>query len=213
VSIHELRDAFEKKLGAKLREHANDADEAVALRVDRWVDAITSAFRELGKQAGLEVAPIRRGVGELGWELVWGKNLSPSYEQLGATPPKELYRLELVLEVAENTLRPGVRAETAVEECCFDLSRLIWARAGAKVLVFGAHREKEPANSIDALEAGLTGVIKERDEEADCLLVALPNLEGARTAKGADAVLWTKIVSRGRAETARVTKLAELLRG
>src|SRR3954452_19825430 len=121
MSITELRDAFESKLGAKLREQAADADEAVLLRVDRWVDAITGALRELGKARGLEVAPIRRGVGELGWELAWGKNLAPGYAQLGSTSFKELFRLELVLEIAENTLRPGVRGESAVEDACFDL--------------------------------------------------------------------------------------------
>ena len=208
----DLRDALEKKLGARLRDVATLPDEAVALRVDRWVEAFTGAFRELGKQGGFEVAPIRRGVGELGWELVWGKNLTPGYAQLGAAPPGQLFALELVLEISENTLRPGARPESAVEETCFDLARLLWARAPLKVLVFGAHAEKDPASSIDALEAGLTGVISGRDTDSDYLLVALPNLEGSRTVKGDAAVLWTKVVSRGNAKPARTVKLAALLK-
>lgn len=213
MSMTELRDALEKKLGAMLREQAADADEAVALRVDRWVDIFTGALRDMAKASGLEVAPIRRGVGELGWELACGQNLSPGYAQLGAADMKQLFQLDLVLEIAEGSLRPSSRPESGVEEACFDLAKLIWARAPRKVLVFGARREREPANSLEALEGGLTSLVQARDGEADYLLVALPNLEGARTVKGADAVLWTKVVSRGRAETARTTKLADLLRG
>ena len=145
--IHELRDALEKRVGAKLRENANDADEAVLLRVDRWVDIFTGSVRELAKVRGLEVAPIRRGVGELGWELACGKNLSPGYAALGSTDMKELFKIDLLLEVAENSLRPDVRGEGAVEEACFDLARMVWARAPEKVLVFGARRESQPANS------------------------------------------------------------------
>jgi|SRR5581483_10429687 len=211
MAISELRDAFLKRLGERLREHAATAEEALALRVDRWVDATTSALRDLGKARGLEVAPIRRGVGELGWELVWGRNLSLGYGQLGATSMDELFRLELVAEIAENGLRPGLRGESAVEEACFDLARLIWARAPEKVLVFGARREREPANSIEALEAGLTSLIEARDREADYLLVAAPNLLGARTVAPEDGVIWTKTVSRGRAESARTTPLSALL--
>jgi hypothetical protein len=207
ATIAELRDALEEKVRTKLHDHANDADEAVVLRVDRWVDVFMGALRELAKARGLEVAPIRRGVGELGWELACGKNLSAGYAQLGSTPFGELFQLELILEVAENGLRPGSRPESAVEEACADLAKLIWARAAGKVLVFGARREKEPANAIDALEAGLTGLIQARDKESDYLLVALPNQEGARTVKGADAVLWTKIVSRGQPQPARTVKL------
>ena len=211
MSATELREALEKKLGAKLREHATDADEAVALRVDRWVDIFTSALRDLGKGRGLEVAPIRRGVGELGWELAWGKNLAPGYAQLGSTSMADLFRLDLVLEVAEGGLRPGVRGESAVEEACFDLARLVWARAPEKVLVFGARREREPQNALEALESGLTSLIQARDKEADYLLVALPNLEGAHTVRGSEALLWTKVVSRGQPQPARTVKLADLL--
>ncbi len=211
--VLELRDALERKVAAKLRENANDPDEAVALRVDRWVDIFTGALRELAKARGLEFQPIRRGVGELGWELACGKNLSPPYAQLGATDMKELFRIDLLLEVAESSLRPGVRGESAVEEACFDLARMLWARAPEKVLVFGARREKEPANSLDALDAGLTSLIAARDKESDYLLVALPNQEGARTVKGADAVLWSKVVSRGQPQTARTVRLSELLKG
>lgn len=213
MTIVELRDALETKVRVKLREQANDADEAVALRVDRWVDIFTGALRELGKARGLEVAPIRRGVGDLGWELVWGKNLTPGYAQLGQVPFPELYKLELVCEIAENTLRAGLRAENAVEDACFELAKLLWARAPEKVLVFGARRESEPANALDALDAGLTSVIAARDAESDYLLVALPNLEGARLAKGADATLWTKIVSKGQPQAPRATRLADLLKG
>ena len=212
MSIAELRAALEERVAAKLRDQANDADEAVALRVDRWVDIFTGALHELGKARGLEVAPIRRGVGELGWELAWGKNLSPGYAQLGSADFKELFRLELVCEIAENTLRPGTRGESAVEDACFDLARLIWARAPEKVLVFGARREQEPANAIEALEGGITSLIRARDAESDYLLVALPNQEGARSVKGADAVLWTKVVSRGQPQAARTVRLADLLR-
>jgi hypothetical protein len=212
MSIEDLRDALEKKLGARLRDIATMPDEAVALRVDRWVEAFTGALRELGKQGGFEVAPIRRGVGELGWEMVWGKNLTPGYAQLGGTAPGQLFQLELVLEISENTLRPGVRPESAVEETCSDLARLLWARAAVKVLVFGARAENDPANSLSALEAGLTGVIEGRDTESDYLLVALPNLEGSRTVKGDAAVLWTKVVVKGKAKPARTVKLAALLK-
>ncbi len=212
MSIEDLRDALEKKLGARLRDIATLPDEVVSLRVDRWVEAFTGAFRELGKQGGFEVAPLRRGVGELGWELVWGKNLAPGYAQLGSTAPGQLFQLELVLEISENTLRPGTRPESSVEETCTDLARLLWARAAVKVLVFGAHAEKDPASSIQALEAGLTGVIEARDAESDYLLVALPNLEASRTVKGDDAVLWTKVFIRGKAKPPRTVKLAALLK-
>src|SRR5271154_830981 len=127
MAIDDLREALEKKLGEKLRAVANSADEVVALRVDRWVDVFTGSLRELGRQGGFEVAPIRRGVGELGSELVWGTNLTLDYAKLGSTKPQELFQLELVLEIAEGTLRPGARAESAVEEACFDLARLLWA--------------------------------------------------------------------------------------
>jgi hypothetical protein len=210
MSATELREAFLKKIGEKLREHASDADTAVALRVDRWIDVFTGALRDLGKARGCEVAPIRRGVGELGWELCWGRSLQPGYAQLGSTNPKDLFRLELVAEISEASLRAGTRGESAVEEISFDLARLVWARCPLKVLVFGARRESEPANSIEALEAGLAGVVRARDEEAEYLLVALPNLEGARTTSGSEALLWTKVVSRGKPEPAKTTRLSEL---
>jgi hypothetical protein len=213
MSVTELRDAFERNLSSKLRDLAMSPDDVVSLRVDRWVDLVTSSFRELGKASGLEIAPIRRGVGELGWELVWGKNLMPGYEKLGSVAPADLFRLDLVLELSEGSLRPGVRPEGAVEEVCFDLARLLWSRARTKVLVFGAHRETELASSIDAFEAGLTGLIEARDKEADYLLVALPNLEGARTVSGDRATLWTKVVSGGKGQPARSSTLELLLRG
>ncbi|HZV01369.1 MAG TPA: hypothetical protein VFF73_31945 [Planctomycetota bacterium] len=205
----ELRDALVEKIAIRIREQASSASEAVALRVDRWVEIATGALRELGKASGLEVAPIRRGVGDLGWELVWGRNLIPDYTRLGATKPEEIFRLELVAEIAEASIRPGVRPESAVEEVCFDLGRLMWARAPFKVLVFGARRESEPANSIEALEAGLASLIQARDQDSSYVLVALPNLEGSGTVAPEKAILWTKVFERGKGEPARTQKLFE----
>lgn len=197
-AIQELRDAFVKELRL---------DGSEDWRPDRWVAAVTEAFRRVGTGRGLEVAPLRRGVGELGWELVWGRNLVAPYARLGATNPRELFALELVLEVAEGTFRPGARPESAVEEAASDLAKLLWARAPLKVLVFGARRESEPASSLEALAAGLGSVIEARDRDSDYLLVGFPNLLGAGTVAPGQMELWTRCWERGRADAAVVGRI------
>jgi hypothetical protein len=212
AAIAELRDAFEKRFAARLRDAAGTPEGALALRPDRWVDVFVDTFRELGKARGFEIAPIRRGVGDLGWELCWGRNLQVDYRRLSQTAPAELFKVELVLEIAEATLRAGVRPESAVEEAAADLARLLWARTPLKVLVFGARRDGDPANSIDALEAGLSAVIEARDRESDYLLIVLPNFQGAGTVVPDLAVLWTKVFERGKGQPARQAGFKDLLR-
>jgi hypothetical protein len=211
-AIDELRDAFEKVYAERLRARVQTVEEALALRADRAVDLLHETFRELGKRRQQDVAPVRRGVGEVGWEMAWGKNMAPDYLRLSSTDPKEMFRLELVLEVSEHSLRPGAKPELAVEEAANDLAKLLWARAPMKVLAFGAHRDSKPASSIDALEAGLSGVIAARDKDGDYLLVAFPNLEGSGTVAPAKAVVWTKLMVHGQAQPPRERRLEELLK-
>lgn len=213
MNVQELAQAFEKALARTLAANATTPAEAVALRPDRWVDAAVGALRDLGREHGLEVYPIRRGVADLGWEIAWGRNLLVDYAGLSRTNPAELFALDLVAEVSEGSLRSDSIPERAVEEVANDLAKLVWARAPLKVLFFGARREAEPANALPALHAGLGGVIDARDRDSDYLLVALPNLEASRFVAPEKATLVLQTVSRGKASPARETALAKLLEG
>jgi hypothetical protein len=209
--VHDFAAAFEKAFARKLLEAVSTPEEAVMMRPDRWVDVVLAALRDLGKERSLEVFPIRRGVADLGWELVWGRNLLVDYPRLSRTAPPELFALDLVAEVSEGSFRPGTKPERAVEEVANDLAKLLWARAPLKLLAFGARREAEPANALASLDAGLAGVIEARDKESDYLFVALPILEGAQKVDPAKATLWLRTFSRGRGETPREVALSKLL--
>ena len=64
-AILELRDAFEKRLGERLRDAASTVEEVLAWSTGRVVEAIVETLRDLGKRRGHDVAPLRRGVGEI----------------------------------------------------------------------------------------------------------------------------------------------------
>lgn len=209
----ELAAAFEHAFAKKLLEAVSTPEEALALRPDRWVDATLGAFRELGREQGREVFPIRRGVADLGWELVWGRNLMVDYARLSRTNPAEVFALDLVVEVSEGSLRADASPERAVEEVANDLARLLWARAPLKALVFGARRESEPASSLGALTAGLSSLIEARDRDSDYLLVALPNLEASGKVSPERAVLSLQTISKGRPGTPREVSFGKLLAG
>ncbi len=212
-AIHELRDDFETSFAARLKRLASTPQEALALRSSAWVELIVESLREVGKARGLEVAPIRRGVGDIGWELAWGKNLSCDYGALSRNDPGDLFRLELALEVAEGSLLSTTKPERAIEEAAGDLAKLLWTRAPLKVLAFGARREGDAANALEAVSGGLGAVIAKRDSESDYLLVGLPNFTGNATVAPEQAQLWTRVVVRGKGEAPVAKTFAALLAG
>jgi hypothetical protein len=212
VSARELAQAFETSFAKNLAATRATLDEALAFVPGRWVDLVVATFRDLGRAQSLEVAPLRRGVGELGWELVWGRNLVVGAERLARTDPAELFELTLVLEASEGSLRAGSLPERAMEEVANDLAKLTWARAPLKVLVFGARRDADVPNALDGLASGISLVVAARDRDSDYLLVGFPNLEGARHVAPARASLWLETISRGQVEPAREVLLGELLR-
>lgn len=209
-TIDDLRGAFETAFARRLAREAGGPENLPKLRSGEIVDAAWEALHEEGRARALEVAPVRRGLGEVAWELVWGRNLQPNYTRLSSSDPKELFQLELVAEVSELGFRAEAVPESVVEEAALDLAKLVWARAPLKALVFGAHRAKEPASSLDALFAGLTSVIAARDRESDYLLAALPNLGPRKLLPGNEWTIVTRVVRKGSVEPPQEKALASL---
>jgi hypothetical protein len=205
--IDEIRDPLVQKLCDGLVRAAGTVEDLVRLRSPTIVNVTTDALREVGLSRGVDVAPIRRGVGEILWELAWGKNLEADYARLSASDPKDLFRLDLVAEVSELGFRPAVAGERIVEEAANDLARLLWARVSTKVLVFGAERAKEPAASLDAITEGLASVIRARDPESDWLLVAFPNLAGLEFVPGLEWTVVSRVCRKGALDAPRERKV------
>lgn len=188
----DLLDQILDGIARRLARAARSVDDLASLRSDAIAEAAFETLRTLGREKH-EVAPLRRGVGDVGFEVAWGRGLQPDYRGLVTTNPKELFVLDLAAEVSELGFRPGATPERIVEDVMLDLAKLIWARATTKVLVFGAHRASAPASSLDELWVGFGAILGARDRDSDWLLVALPNLgEGPHMVAGPD---W-KVVGR-----------------
>jgi hypothetical protein len=174
--VADVLDEILDGIGRRLADAAGSLDDLDALRSDVIAGAAFETLRVLGREKKHEVAPLRRGVGDVGFEIAWGKGLQPDYRGLVTTDPKELFVLDLVAEVCELGFRPGATPERIVEDVMIDMAKLIWARAGTKVLVFGAHRATASASSLDELWTGIGAILGARDPQSRWLLVALPNL-------------------------------------
>jgi hypothetical protein len=196
----DIQETLVNALGRNLRAAAADPKDLPSLPPTRVVDACVDAVMSLGKSRGFEVLPLRRNVGEL---ITWGKNLSPDYRRLSATDPKDLFKLELVAEVSALGFRPEAPPERIVEEAALDLSKLVYSRAPVKALVFGTHRAKEPASSLDAMTTGLAQVIAARDRDGLYVLVAFPNLGPSGFEPGERWTIVSRAVRRGTLEPAR----------
>jgi hypothetical protein len=191
--VADLLDEVLDGIGSRLANAARSLDDLAAIRSDVIVDAAFDALRALGREKRHEVAPLRRALGDVGFEIAWGRGLQPDYRGLVTSDPKDLFVLELAAEVSELGFLPGATPERIVEDVMLDLAKLIWARATTKALVFGAHRATGPASSLDELWTGFGAILGARDRESRWLLVALPNLgERSRALPGAE---W-KIVGR-----------------
>src|SRR5437016_1015933 len=143
----DLLDEILDSVARCLARAAGSVVELESLRSDAIAEAAFDALRSLGREKKHEVAPLRRGVGDVGFEVAWGRGLQPDYAALSSTDPKDLFVLDLAAEVSELGFRPGATPERIVEDAALDLQKLVWARAATKVLVFGAHRASEPASS------------------------------------------------------------------